>query len=337
MRERRVTDGDRVAPGDVLVVLRARDLEAGRDEARAALAALRQADRPQAQARLRETRAALAQAERDYTRGASSARAGCARSARAGRAGRGRCPRRDRAGAGRGRALIRRRARGTVARAARSRRCRAGTRGGTGHRRRHRAGAARRTRGRRPRRRLLLEIARDAPAEVLVPMDEKHLARVRVGQSATASPTRSPTGPFAATVFQSRRASTPQRGTVDVRLRIDPKATFVRQDMTATATIHTGRRDNALVVPNDALLDASEASAAPRAGVRDGRVQRTPVRRACAALPPAKYRRSAGRRCRRRPRRVPPTCPGTGCASRFQGQPMPGGGADPPRTAGQFD
>ncbi len=32
--ERRVADGDRVAPGDVLVVLRARDLEAKRDEAR---------------------------------------------------------------------------------------------------------------------------------------------------------------------------------------------------------------------------------------------------------------------------------------------------------------
>src|SRR5690606_11819238 len=31
--ERRVMDGDRVAPGDVLVVLRARDLEARRDEA----------------------------------------------------------------------------------------------------------------------------------------------------------------------------------------------------------------------------------------------------------------------------------------------------------------
>src|SRR5690606_38564825 len=66
--ERRVTDGDRVAPGDVLVVLRARDLEARRDEARAALATLREADRPQAQARLREARAALAQAERNHAR-----------------------------------------------------------------------------------------------------------------------------------------------------------------------------------------------------------------------------------------------------------------------------
>ena len=51
--ERRVMEGDRVAPGDVLVVLRARELEARRDEARAALAAVRLADRPEAQALLR--------------------------------------------------------------------------------------------------------------------------------------------------------------------------------------------------------------------------------------------------------------------------------------------
>src|SRR5690606_27561544 len=66
--ERRVTDGDRVAPGDVLVVLRARDLEARRDEARAALDTLRQADRPDAEARLRQARAGLAQAERELAR-----------------------------------------------------------------------------------------------------------------------------------------------------------------------------------------------------------------------------------------------------------------------------
>src|SRR5690606_8150598 len=66
--ERRVMDGDRVEPGDVLVVLRARDLEARRDEARAALEALRNTERPDAMARLRQARAELAQAEREYAR-----------------------------------------------------------------------------------------------------------------------------------------------------------------------------------------------------------------------------------------------------------------------------
>src|SRR5690606_36311073 len=63
--ERRVREGDAVAPGDVLAVLRADDLEAAVDEAEAALARLRQSTRPQAQAVLREAEDRLAQAPRE--------------------------------------------------------------------------------------------------------------------------------------------------------------------------------------------------------------------------------------------------------------------------------
>src|SRR5690606_17302537 len=66
--QRRVMDGDRVAPGEVMIVLRARDLEARRDQARAALATLRQVERPDAEASMREAGAQLAQARRDYAR-----------------------------------------------------------------------------------------------------------------------------------------------------------------------------------------------------------------------------------------------------------------------------
>src|SRR5690606_24452120 len=66
--ERRVREGDAVAPGDVLAVLRADDLEAAVDEAEAALARLRQSTRPQAQAVLREAEARLAQAAREAAR-----------------------------------------------------------------------------------------------------------------------------------------------------------------------------------------------------------------------------------------------------------------------------
>lgn len=70
----------------------------------------------------------------------------------------------------------------------------------------------------------------------------------------------------------------PARGTVDVRLRIDPKADFVRQDMTVTVTVLTGQRESALAVPNDALLDARDGSdRATVLVVRDGRVRRTVV------------------------------------------------------------
>ena len=66
--ERRVIEGDRVAPGDVLVVLRARDLEARRAEASAALDTLRQADRPDARRACARRAAGLAQAERELAR-----------------------------------------------------------------------------------------------------------------------------------------------------------------------------------------------------------------------------------------------------------------------------
>lgn len=49
--------------------------------------------------------------------------------------------------------------------------------------------------------------------------------------------------------------------------------------MTVTATILTGERERALAIPNDALLDADPGSdRAAVLRVRDGRVQRVPVR-----------------------------------------------------------
>ncbi|MGY1458747.1 efflux RND transporter periplasmic adaptor subunit [Luteimonas sp. A649] len=279
--ERRVMEGDRVAPGDVLVTLRARDLEARRDEALAALAALREAERPDAEARLREANAELAQAERelvrrrelgerqlvaresveqaaqavvaaraatDQARVAAAALNGGAREAQA----------RERvvaAEADLARAVIRSTVAGTVL----VRNVEPGDTVNPGD--------------------VLLEIARDAPGEVLLPLDEKNLARLALGQSVTCIADAFPDRPFSATVYHVAPGIDPARGTVDVRLRIDPGTDFVRQDMTVTATILTGSRDNALAVPNDALLEASEGSdRATVLRVRNSRVERTPVR-----------------------------------------------------------
>ncbi len=331
VRERRVTDGDRVAPGDVLVVLRARDLEARRDEARAALAALREADRPQAQARLRETRAALAQAQRDYTRrrelGAQQlvARENVEQAAQAVVAARAAADQARVAAealtGGAREAQLREQL--AAAEAALERAVVRATVSGTVLARHVEAGDVVRAGD------LLLEIARDAPGEVLVPMDEKHLARVRVGQSATCIADAFPDRPFAATVFHIAPGVDPARGTVDVRLRIDPRATFVRQDMTATATIHTGRRDNALVVANDALIDASEASdRASVLRVRDGRVQRTPVRLGLRGLAASEVLAGlrAGDQVVAAGALDPVDLPTDGQRVRIQGQPVPEAG-----------
>ena len=279
--ERRVMEGDRVSPGQVLVVLRADDLEARRDEARAALASLRQSDRPDARARLAEASARLAQAQREHARlrelGASQlvSRQSVEQAAEAVVAARAAAEQAriavDAVSGGAREAQLRERVaaaeaeldravvRATVAGIVLARHVEPGDTVRAGD--------------------LLLEIARDAPGEILVPLDEKHLALVAVGQQATCIADAFPGRPFAASVFHVAPGVDPARGTVDVRLRIDPKVDFVRQDQTVTATIHTGRRDNALAVPNDALLDAEAGS--DRASVllvRDGRVARTPVR-----------------------------------------------------------
>ena len=279
--ERRVMDGDRVAPGDVLVVVRARDLEARRDQARAALAALRQAERPDAQARLRQARAQLAQTERDYTRRrelsqrqlvaresveqaaqavvaarAAAEQARLAVDALASGGAREAQSREELAAAEA--ALARAEIRATVAGTVLTRGVEPGDTVRPGD--------------------VLLEIAADAPGEIRLPVDEKNIARLRVGQRATCIADAFPGRTLAASVHHIAPGVDPARGTVDVRLRIDPKADFLRQDMTVTATLLTGERARALAVPNDALIDARDGSdTATVLVVRDGRVRRTAV------------------------------------------------------------
>src|SRR5690606_36883159 len=125
---------------------------------------------------------------------------------------------------------------------------------------------------------VLLEIAADAPGEILLPLDEKNLSLLEVGQAATCVADAFPGRPFPATVYHVAPGIDPARGTVDVRLRIDPSADLLRQDMTVNANILTRHRDKALAVPNDALLgNHPGATRAEMLRVRGGRVQRVPV------------------------------------------------------------
>ena len=326
--ERRVMEGDRVEPGDVLVVLRAEDLEARRDEARAALAALREAERPEAEAQLREARARLAQAEREHARRRdlgkdqlvsreSVEQAAQAVVAARAAAEQARVAFESLAGGAR-EAQLRERLQAAEAEVARA--VVRATGSGLVLARHVEPGDT--VKPGDP----LLDIAHDAPGEILVPLDEKHLSRVQVGQSATCIADAFPDRPFAATVFHVAPGVDPARGTVDVRLRIDPKADFVRQDMTATATIHTGSRDNALGVPNDALLDAADGSdEAMVLRVRDGRVQRTQVRLGLRGLAASEVLEGlqAGDQVVAAGALDPEQLPADGERVRIEGQPLP--------------
>src|SRR5690606_5293510 len=112
--------------------------------------------------------------------------------------------------------------------------------------------------------------------EILVPFDEKNLAMLEVGQQATCVADAFPSQPFAAEiVFISPRID-PQRGSVDVRLRVSPVPHFIRHDMTVSVNVETGRRERALVVPNDALLDIA-GDRGHVVAVRDGHARRVTV------------------------------------------------------------
>lgn len=272
--ERRVREGDLVKPGDVLAVLRADDLEAAVREARAALAQLQQSTLPQAQAALYEAQAQAAQASREVQRRrelfeqqaisreemeravqADIAARAVAEQARlnflsltAGNpneaAARARLAS---AQAQLAKTIIRAEVAGTVL----TRNAEPGDLVQPG--------------------RVLFEIARDGDTEVRVPLDEKNLEVLAIGQPAACIADAYPSQPFQARVSFIAPSVDSQRGTVDVRLAIDAAPAFLRQDMTVTVNIETGRRDRAMVVPNDALI-ADEGRRAHIWVVDDGRI-----------------------------------------------------------------
>lgn len=278
--ERRVQEGDVVEPGDLLVVLRADDLSARVREAEAALRQLQLATRPQAAAALRQAEAQAAQAARERQRRAdlfarqlvarevleqaeeaeavARAAADSARLA-AQAAAQGRSEERQ---------LLERLA------AARAQLAKTSIRA--------QSGGVVLTRNVEPGDlvqpgRVLFEIARSGVTEVEVPVDEKNLAVLALGQSAQCVADAYPAQPFAATVNYVAPGVDALRGTVTVRLRVDPVPSFLRQDMTVSVNVESGRRAAALAVPNDALLALDSQQPAVLA-VRDGRVSRVPVK-----------------------------------------------------------
>jgi HlyD family secretion protein len=277
--ERRVREGDVVRPGDVLAVLRADDLEASVREAQAALAQLQQSTRPQAQASLREAQARLAQASREAGRrrelfqqqmitretmeqavqAETVARTAVeqaqltVRSLVAGNPGETAARARvASAKAQLAKTVIRAEVAGTVL----TRNAEPGDLVQPG--------------------RVLFEIARTGDTEVVVPLDEKNLEVLAIDQAAMCIADAYPGRPFPARVSFIAPSVDPQRGTVDVRLAVDPVPGFLRQDMTVSVNVETGRRDHAIVVPNDALA-AVDANDAALWLVIDGRAMRRQV------------------------------------------------------------
>jgi HlyD family secretion protein len=106
----------------------------------------------------------------------------------------------------------------------------------------------------------LFELAGDGETEVVIEPDERNLAWLRVGQAGKASADAYPDQVFDAEITYIAPAVDPQRGSIEVRLRVpDPPATL-RPDMTMSLDLTVASKKNALTVPTDAIRDAAKAT-----------------------------------------------------------------------------
>ncbi|HQN14002.1 MAG TPA: efflux RND transporter periplasmic adaptor subunit [Quisquiliibacterium sp.] len=124
--------------------------------------------------------------------------------------------------------------------------------------------------------RTLLELAQSGETRVIASVDEKNLAHMRDGLAAAVMADAFPGRRFDATVFYVAPAVDAQRGTVEVRLRVPAPPDFLKPDMTVSVEMRVGRRDDALMLPAQAIRGADGDTAHVMA-MRGERVEKVPV------------------------------------------------------------
>ncbi|MDM1324389.1 efflux RND transporter periplasmic adaptor subunit [Acinetobacter pseudolwoffii] len=122
----------------------------------------------------------------------------------------------------------------------------------------------------------LFTIALTGNTEIRVPLDERNLPQLALQQNATVISDAYPDRSFPARINFIAPSIDPQRGTVEVRLTVNPVPDFLRQDMTVSVNVETAKRARALAIPNDAL-SSIKGDKAVVLMVCDGKVQRQPV------------------------------------------------------------
>lgn len=101
---------------------------------------------------------------------------------------------------------------------------------------------------------VLLSLALQGPTELVAQLDERYLGQLREGQQAQVLADAYPQQRFAATVLRIAPLVDSQRGSIEVKLSpLPPLPDFLREDMTLSVEVETGRRAQALVLPLQAL------------------------------------------------------------------------------------
>ena len=122
----------------------------------------------------------------------------------------------------------------------------------------------------------LMALAPESETQIVVQIDEKNLAQLKLGQKALASADSYPNQRFAAELFYINPGIDALRGAVGVKLRVPDPPAYLRQDMTVSVDIEVARRTAVLVARSDTVFDLT----GPRPwvlAVADGRATKKPV------------------------------------------------------------
>jgi HlyD family secretion protein len=122
----------------------------------------------------------------------------------------------------------------------------------------------------------LFEMAADGEAQLVIEPDERNLAWIRPGQTARASADAYPQEIFDAEVSYIAPAIDPQRGSIEVRLRVPDPPAFLRPDMTVSVDLTVASKRQVIAIPSEAVR--ATGSPAPWVPVVErGRIARRTV------------------------------------------------------------
>jgi HlyD family secretion protein len=106
----------------------------------------------------------------------------------------------------------------------------------------------------------LMVLAPAGETQIVAQIDERNIAKLRLGQAALASADAYPDKRFAAEVAYLNPGVDAQRGTVEVKLRVAEPPAYLRQDMTVSVDIEVARSPGALALPAEGVREATGGS-----------------------------------------------------------------------------
>ncbi len=125
--------------------------------------------------------------------------------------------------------------------------------------------------------RTLLVMAADADAQLVFQPDERNLAWIKMGQKARASADAYPQQVFDAEVSYIAPSVDPQRGSVEIRLRVPAAPSLLKPDMTVSIDLLVESKQAALTLPSETVRGAATATPYVLA-VENGRLVRKDIR-----------------------------------------------------------